>query len=171
MRDSDFREHLANQTKDGKREWIYPTIIKGKFYKYRNFLSWFLLALFFSAPFIKIGEYPLLLLNVLERRFVIFGQPFWPQDFLFFVFTALTFLVFIVLFTVVFGRVLCGWACPQTIFMEMVFRKIENWIEGNSIQQKKLNQMPWNSEKIAKKSVKHSLFYLISFLISFLYST
>ena len=166
MRDSDFREHLANQTKDGKREWIYPTIIKGKFYKYRNFLSWFLLALFFSAPFIKIGEYPLLLLNVLERRFVIFGQPFWPQDFLFFVFTALTFLVFIVLFTVVFGRVWCGWACPQTIFMEMVFRKIENWIEGNSIQQKKLNQMPWNSEKIAKKSVKHSLFYLSSFLIS-----
>lgn len=166
MGDDDFREQLANQTKEGKREWIYPSIIKGKFYKYRNYLSWFLLALFFSAPFIKVGEYPFLLLNILERKFVIFGQPFWPQDFLFFVFTVLTFLVFIVLFTVVFGRVWCGWACPQTIFMEMVFRKIENWIEGNASQQKKLSKMPWNFEKILKKSIKHGLFYLISFIIS-----
>lgn len=166
MGDDDFREQLANQTKEGKREWIYPSIIKGKFYKYRNYLSWFLLALFFSAPFIKIGDYPFLLLNILERKFVIFGQPFWPQDFLFFVFIALTFLVFIVLFTVVFGRVWCGWACPQTIFMEMVFRKIENWIEGNTSKQKKLNKMPWNFEKITKKSTKHGLFYLLSFTIS-----
>lgn len=166
MGDNDFREQLANQSKSGKPEWIYPSIIKGKFYAYRNYLSWFPLALFFASPFIKIGDYPLLLLNVLERKFVIFGQPFWPQDFLFFVITVLTFLVFIVLFTVVFGRVWCGWACPQTIFMEMVFRKIENWIEGNSIQQKKLNEMPWNSKKILKKFTKHGLFYLISFLIS-----
>lgn len=119
-----FREHLANVTDSGKRIWIYPKIIKGVFYKYRTYLSWFLLGFFFLAPFVKIGGYPLLLLNVFERKFVIFGQPFWPQDFYVFVFLALTILVFIVLFTVVFGRVWCGWACPQTIFMEMVFRKI-----------------------------------------------
>lgn len=161
-----FRDHVYNQSADGKRQWIYPKIIKGKFYKYRTYLSWVLLGFFFVAPFIKIGDYPFLLLNVLERKFVIFGQPFWPQDFFVFVFLTLTFLVFIVLFTVVFGRVWCGWACPQTIFMEMVFRKIENLIEGNANKQKKLDAMPWNREKIVKKTLKHSIFYLISFLIA-----
>ncbi len=161
-----FREHLANVTDSGKRIWIYPKIIKGAFYRYRTYLSWFLLAFFFLAPFIKIGGYPLLLLNVFERKFVIFGQPFWPQDFHVFVFLALTLLVFIVLFTVVFGRVWCGWACPQTIFMEMVFRKIENWIEGNANKQKKLDAMPWNREKIFKKGAKHFVFLLISFIIA-----
>jgi cytochrome c oxidase accessory protein FixG len=161
-----FRDHVGHQTKDGKREWIFPKIIKGKFYKYRTYFSWFLLAFFFAAPFVKIGGYPLLLLNILERKFVIFGQPFWPQDFFLFVVLALTFLVFIVVFTVVFGRVWCGWACPQTIFMEMVFRKIENLIEGNANKQKKLKAMPWNSEKIFKKSLKHGVFFLISMVIS-----
>jgi cytochrome c oxidase accessory protein FixG len=161
-----FREHLANVTEGGKRIWIYPKIIKGAFYRYRTYLSWFLLAFFFLAPFIKIGGYPLLLLNVFERKFVVFGQPFWPQDFHVFVFLTLTLLVFVVLFTVIFGRVWCGWACPQTIFMEMVFRKIENWIEGNANKQKKLDKMPWNAEKIFKKSTKHSIFFLISFVIA-----
>lgn len=161
-----FREHLANVTQEGKRIWIYPKIIKGAFYKYRTYLSWFLLAFFFLAPFIKIGGYPMLLLNVFERKFVIFGKPFWPQDFHVFVFLALTLLVFIVLFTVIFGRVWCGWACPQTIFMEMVFRKIENLIEGNANKQKKLDAMPWNREKILKKGTKHFVFFMVSFLIA-----
>ena len=161
-----FREHLSNVTDSGKRIWIYPKIIKGAFYRYRTYLSWFLLAFFFLAPFVKIGGYPLLLLNIFERKFVIFGQPFWPQDFVVFVFLALTSLVFIVLFTVIFGRVWCGWACPQTIFMEMVFRKIENWIEGNANKQKKLDAMPWNREKILKKGAKHFVFLFISFVIA-----
>ena len=161
-----FRDHVGHQTKEGKREWIYPKIIKGKLYKYRTYFSWVLLAFFFAAPFVKIGGNEFLLLNFFQRKFVIFGQPFWPQDFHVFVFLALTLLVFIVLFTVVFGRVWCGWACPQTIFMEMVFRKIENLIEGNANKQKKLDAMPWNSEKIFKKSLKHTVFFIISFLIS-----
>jgi cytochrome c oxidase accessory protein FixG len=165
-REENFRDHVGNQTADGKREWIYPKIIKGKLYKYRTYFSWFLLAFFFAGPFIKIGKYPLLLLNFIERKFVIFGQPFWPQDFFVFVILTLTFLVFIVVFTVVFGRVWCGWACPQTIFMEMVFRKIENLIEGNANKQKKLYAMPWNREKIFKKSLKHTVFFAVSFAIS-----
>ncbi len=164
--EEEFRDHVGHQTKEGKREWIYPKIIKGKFYKYRTYFSWFLLAFFFIAPFVKINGYQLLLLNFIERKFVIFGQPFWPQDFFLFVVLALTFLVFIVVFTVVFGRVFCGWACPQTIFMEMVFRKIENLIEGNANKQKKLDAMPWNAEKITKKTLKHTVFFAVSFLIS-----
>ncbi|MFY0643978.1 MAG: cytochrome c oxidase accessory protein CcoG [Bacteroidia bacterium] len=161
-----FREHLANVSDSGKRIWIYPKIIKGYFYRYRTYLSWFLLTFFFVAPFVKVGGYPLLLLNVFERQFVIFGKPFWPQDFFIFVLFGLTGVIFIVLFTVVFGRVWCGWACPQTIFMEMVFRKIENWIEGNANKQRKLDAMPWNTEKILKKGAKHTVFFLISFIIS-----
>ncbi|MCB9260890.1 MAG: cytochrome c oxidase accessory protein CcoG [Flavobacteriales bacterium] len=161
-----YREHLANVTQKGKRIWIYPKIIRGKLYKIRSYLSWFYLAFFFAGPFIKINGNPLLLLNVMKRQFVIFGQPFWPQDFLLVVLLLLSLVVFIVLFTVIYGRVFCGWACPQTIFMEMVFRKIENLIEGNSVKQKKLNAMPWNREKITKKSLKFVAFFGISFLIA-----
>ncbi len=166
QRTENFREHLGNVTEKGKRIWLYPKIIKGKWYKYRNYLSYVLLALLFSGPFLRINGKPLLMLNVLERKFIIFGSPFWPQDFYIFAFGLVTAILFVVLFTVIFGRVWCGWACPQTIFMEMVFRKIENWIEGNSTQQKKLDEMPWNREKILKKGSKHFIFYLISFLIA-----
>ena len=145
---------------------MYPQIIKGKLYHYRDMVSYGLLILLFSSPFIKINGEQMILLNVMERKFVFFGVIFWPQDFYLFVLALLTFMVFIVMFTAIFGRVWCGWACPQTIFMEMVFRKIENWIEGDWIHQQKLNQAPLSFEKIAKKTAKHSIFILISFLIS-----
>ncbi len=164
---SDFRDHIPSVTDDGKkRKWMYPRIIKGKLFLYRDILSYILLLLLFTAPFIKINGEQLILLNVLERKFVFFGVIFWPQDFYLFVLALLTFIVFIVMFTAIFGRVWCGWACPQTIFMEMVFRKIENWIEGDYIAQKKLNEGPLTAEKILKKGVKHSIFLFISFLIS-----
>jgi cytochrome c oxidase accessory protein FixG len=164
---NNFRDHSSTLTADNKRRrWIYPKIIKGKLYQYRNVVSYLLLGLLFASPFIKFNGEQLVLLNVLERKFVFFGVIFWPQDFYLFVLALLSFLVFIVLFTVVFGRVWCGWACPQTIFMEMVFRKIEIFIEGDHIRQKKLNEGPWNAEKILKKTAKHFIFLLISFLIA-----
>ncbi|HUH33670.1 MAG TPA: cytochrome c oxidase accessory protein CcoG, partial [Daejeonella sp.] len=106
------------------------------------------------------------LLNILERKFVFFGVVFWPQDFYLFVVATLIFLVFIVLFTAVFGRIWCGWACPQTIFMEMVFRKIEVLIEGDAIKQRKLDASPLSFEKAFKKGLKHSIFLFISFFIA-----
>jgi cytochrome c oxidase accessory protein FixG len=162
-----FRNHIPSITDTGnKRKWMYPQIIKGKLYHYRNLVSYFLLALLFSSPFIKINDEQMILMNIIERKFVFFGIIFWPQDFYLFVLALLTFMVFIVLFTAIFGRVWCGWTCPQTIFMEMVFRKIENWIEGDWIHQQKLNQGPLNIEKVAKKMAKHTIFIIISFLIS-----
>lgn len=148
------------------RKWIYPRIIKGTFYKYRSAVSYFFLALLFAAPFLKLNGEQLVLLNVLERKFVFFGVIFWPQDFYLFVLGLLTFIVFVVLFTVVFGRVFCGWVCPQTIFLEMVFRKIENLIEGDYLKQQKLDQAPLSVEKVAKKTLKHGIFLLISFFIA-----
>src|SRR4051812_1246352 len=81
--------------------------------------------LFFATPFLRISGQPVLLLNVIDRQFVILGQVFWPQDIFLFVLASLVFTVCIVLFTIAFGRIFCGWICPQTIFMEMVFRRIE----------------------------------------------
>lgn len=164
--DQTFRDSIATVDESGKRKWIYPKKPKGKLYQARTWVSIFLLAILFSGPFIRIGGHPLLLLDVINRKFVIFGQVFWPQDFYIFVLIMLAFVIFVVLFTVIFGRIFCGWICPQTIFMEMVFRKIEYWIEGNFKHQKRLNDGPWNAEKIRKKTLKHSIFFFISFLIS-----
>ena len=161
-----FRDHLATVNEDGKRNWIYPKKPSGRFYKARNVVAVFLLAFFFSGPFITINGNPLLLLNILERKFVIFGVAFWPQDLHLLVFGMLTFILFIVLFTAIFGRIWCGWACPQTIFMEMVFRRIEYWIEGDASAQIRLNRQDWNFDKIRKKVSKHAIFFGMAFLIS-----
>jgi hypothetical protein len=146
--DQEYRDHISTVDSKGKRVWVYPKKPQGKYHTYRIIVAIFLLALLFAGPFIKIGGQPFILINIFERKFIIFGTPFWPQDFHLFALALISFVVFIVLFTVVFGRVWCGWACPQTIFMEMVFRKIEFWIEGDANQQRRLDQMPWNSEKI-----------------------
>lgn len=167
--DQSFRDSIATVSKEGKRLWIYPKKPKGKLYNYRTWFSYLLLGIFFSGPFIKIGGQPLLLLNFLERKFIILGLAFWPQDFHLFLMATVTFVVFVVLFTVVFGRVWCGWACPQTVFMEMVFRKIEYLIEGDARAQKKLNSAPMSAQKFFKKTLKHTVFIGIALLIGNLF--
>jgi len=163
-----FRDALASVREDGKRNWVYPKKVKGFFYKYRTYLSWLLLAILFAGPFIKVDGRPYMLFNIFERKFIIFGAAFWPQDTHLLIFLLLIFFVFVILFTVVFGRVWCGWACPQTLFMEMVFRKIEYIIEGDANNQKALNEGPWTGEKIWKKGLKLSIFGFISLLIGHL---
>lgn len=161
-----FRDHISTVDEKGKRIWVYPKMPKGIFHNRRMILSIILLSFLFATPHLYINGEPLILLNIIERKFVFFGQVFWPQDLYIFAFTMILVLVFIILFTVVFGRIFCGWVCPQTIFMEMVFRKIEYWIEGDWTHQKKLNKQPWNKEKILKKTSKHVIFFIISFLIA-----
>lgn len=161
----EFRDHIATVDQRGKRIWIYPKKPNGYYYNIRSILAWVLLALLFGMPFIKINGDPFMLFNILERRFIIFGIHFMPQDFYLFVIAMLILMVFIVLFTVVFGRLFCGWVCPQTIFMEMVFRKIEYWIEGDANAQKRLNNADWTTEKILKKTSKQAIFFGISVLI------
>ncbi len=161
-----FRDSVATISKEGKRNYINPKKPKGRLYNLRTRFSIFYLLVFFSLPFIKLNDEPLLMFNVLERKFIIFGMVFWPQDFFIFGIGMLTFIVFVILFTVIFGRIFCGWACPQTIFMEMVFRKIEYWIDGDASQQKLLRKMPWNGEKIRKRVIKFVAFFSISFIIA-----
>ena len=164
--DQSFRDSVATITKEGNRNYISPQKPKGKMYNVRSYFSYFYLVLFFTLPFLKIGGEPVFLINILERKFILFGKIFWPQDFFIFAIGLLTFVVFVILFTVAFGRLFCGWACPQTIFMEMVFRKIEFWIEGDATQQRKLKAMPWNTEKLLKRGAKIVVFFSLSFLIA-----
>lgn len=161
-----FRDSIGTINEEGKRSWVYPKKPVGKLYEYRKLVSYVLLIFLFGAPFIHINGNQFLMFNVLERRFNIFGFPFWPQDFHLFVIIMITGVVFVVLFTVAFGRLFCGWICPQTIFMEMVFRRIEYWIEGDRGKQMRLDKMPWNAEKLRKRSIKWSIFFVISFLIA-----
>jgi cytochrome c oxidase accessory protein FixG len=162
----DFRNRLATADKQGRRRWLFPKKVDGKWFVRRTHVSWLLLGLMFIGPFIEINGNPLLMFNVVERRFSILGQIFWPQDAAIFAIAMLLFLMGIVVFTTAFGRLWCGWTCPQTILMEMVFRKIEYAIEGDSDTQKALQRAPWSRQKILKKTTKHTIFFALSFLIS-----
>lgn len=164
--DEKFRASLATVDEQGHRVWVYPKRPSGFYHNARIVVTAILLGLLFAGPFLKIAGQPLLLLNIFERKFVIFGQAFWPQDFFLLAVTLITFFVFIILFTVVFGRIWCGWMCPQTLFMEMVFRKIEYLIEGDMAAQRRLARAPWTFDKLWKKSAKHVVFLLISVLIA-----
>ncbi len=161
-----FRDSIATVNADGKRVWVFPKKPKGKWLNRRKIISFFLLFVLISSPFIKIDGVPFIQFDLINRKFILFFQVFWPQDLYLFALALVIGIIFVVFFTIIFGRIFCGWFCPQTIFMEMVFRKIEYWIEGDWTYQKKLDSQPWNREKIFKKSLKHLIFLAVSFFIS-----
>ncbi|ULQ50829.1 cytochrome c oxidase accessory protein CcoG [Flavihumibacter fluvii] len=164
--DISFRDRLATIDERGKRKWIFAQKPKGHFTNLRTYVSWGFFLLFLSLPFIEMNGRPFFLFNIPDAKFIIFGKVFWPQDFFIFGLTMVSFVIFIVLFTAAFGRLFCGWVCPQTIFMEMVFRKLEYLIEGDASTQRLLKNGPWNTEKIVKKVSKHLVFFLMSFIIA-----
>ena len=162
-----FRDSIGTINATGDRNFIKPKKPKGNLTNKRGLVAAGLLVFMFAAPWLRINGQPFLMLDVLERQFVIFGNIFWPQDSHLLVFALLTGVVFILVFTVIFGRLFCGWMCPQTIFMEHVFRKIEYWIEGDRGQQIKLEKLPWsNPEKLRKKGLKAVVFWVMAFIIS-----
>lgn len=161
-----FRAELASIAPDGKRKWIYARKPNGVLYRLRTILSWFLLAFLLLSPFVKVGGKQFLLFNLVDREFVFFGMPFWPNDFYLVALMFLTGVVTIVLFTATLGRLWCGWLCPQTIFLEMVFRKIEWLIDGPPKEQAQRDAGPWNWDRIWRWSLKVTVFFAISFLIA-----
>lgn len=161
-----FRDRIATIDESGKRKWIYAYQPKGKFYNIRTILSVLYFLIFFGLPFVEIDGRPLFQFNIPEAKFIIFGKIFWPQDFFIFGLTMVTFVFFIVLFTAAFGRLFCGWACPQTNFMEMMFRRVEYWVLGDAPAQRQLKNAPWTGNKIFKLGLKHVLFFLLSFIIA-----
>lgn len=165
-KNEEFRDHLATVTEEGKRIWIYPKKPSGKFHRLRVIVAIALLAVLFLVPFIEVNGHPFMLLDLLGRKFILFGIAFGPHDFHLFVLTIIGLIISIFLFTVVYGRLFCGWVCPQTIFMEMVFRKVEYLIEGDANKQRALNKAPWTGSKIFKKTLKHGIFFILAFAIA-----
>ena len=161
----DFRDHLATADKLGHRQWIYAKKPSGTWTQRRTWVAVILIGIMFAGPFVHINGNPLLMMNIVERRFSILGQLFWPQDAVIFAVAMLTFLTGIILFTTAFGRLWCGWTCPQTVMMEMVFRKIEYLIEGDSLAQRALAAAPWTGRKLFKKTLKLGIFFALSFII------
>lgn len=163
--DISYRDKISTVGTDGKRVYIYPKKPKGRFTTWRNIVGAFFMLALVLFPLIKIHGEPLVMLNFLERKFIIFGAIFWPQDTFIMMLMMVSFLVFILLFTATFGRLFCGWVCPQTIFLELIFRRIEFWIDGDGHKQRKLAQQPWNAEKIRKRVLKWIIYYIISFAL------
>lgn len=165
--EENFRDRSALIGKDGSRVWMYPKSVKGFYHRYRVIIGLGLLAVFFILPFIKVYGEPFFLFNVIERKFIIFTVIFWPQDSYLFFLLMISMIIFIILFTVTYGRLWCGWTCPQTILMEIVYRKIEYFIEGSAAKQRELNASPWSFRKFRIKTTKHAAFMLVSYSISF----
>src|SRR6218665_18119 len=161
-----YADRISTADSKGKRKWIYALQPKGKFYKRRSLVSAVYLVLFFLLPFVRVGDSPLFMFDFPHATFILFGKVFLPQDFMLLGVGMITVLVFIIVFTLVFGRVFCGWACPQTIFMEMVFRKIEYWIEGPAQKQAVADRKTWTTDLYIRKVVKHLVFFILSFCIA-----
>jgi len=150
-----------------KRRWIYPREIKGKWTRIRRVLFYaVLLPMLFVLPWIKIGGQQAVIFDVPARRVALFGQLFFPQDtfFLFLILVLLALALF--LFTSLWGRIWCGFACPQTVFIEGLFRPIELWLEGTARVRKKRDKGPRNFDYWWRKVVKHAVFLLVAQAIS-----
>lgn len=160
-----FRDHLTTITEDGKANAIIPTKPKGKWFNRRAALAIAYYAVFFSLPFVFVNGRPLFLFDVMNGKFVLFGQAFWPQDFLTFGMIMLAGIVFIALFTVAFGRIFCGWICPQTIFMEMLFRRVDYIVLGDAAKHRMWKREPWTSKKIGVYSLRYGIYAVLSFII------
>lgn len=164
--DNSFRDSISTIDESGKRIYVNPKQPKGRFYNRRLIVGWSLLGILFLVPFIKMNGHPLFLFDVIQRKFILFGVHFWPQDSYLFAIAMISLLVGIVLFTAVYGRLWCGWTCPQTVFMEILFRPIEFLIDGDAKAQQKLRERSWDFEKIWKRVTKNFVFMVLSILIT-----
>lgn len=164
-----YRDHLATVDAKGRRKWVFAQKPHGKWYRRRSLVSLLFFALFAGIPFIYVNGQPFVQFNIPEARFIIFSKIFWPQDFFIFGLGMVTFVVSVILFTAAFGRLFCGWICPQTIFMEMLFRKVEYWIIGDGPKQKSIRQGQKTAAIRLKITLKHVIFFALSFVIANLF--
>ncbi|HVW27394.1 MAG TPA: cytochrome c oxidase accessory protein CcoG [Polyangiaceae bacterium] len=152
---------LPTLNDDGTRRWIRPRLFQGRFYKRRRALAWALMALFTALPFVRIAGKPAILLDVVHRQFTVLGRTFLPTDGALLMLLLLSIFVGIMLMTAVAGRVWCGWACPQTVYMEFLFRPIERLIDGDLAARRK-----GSSPSDARRVLKHATFFALSAVVA-----
>jgi cytochrome c oxidase accessory protein FixG len=156
------RDFVTTIRADGSRLFLHPADARGFWTLARRWSAWLLVAIYLALPWIPVGGYPAVFLDIGARRFHLFGFTLAFQDvwLLFFAITGLGFSLFFI--TSLLGRVWCGWACPQTVFLEHVFRRVERWLEGDAVARRKLDAAPWTNSKIARRAVKQVVFILLS---------
>jgi cytochrome c oxidase accessory protein FixG len=154
---------------DGSRRDIHPADVHGRFTISRRLVAWVLIAVYLLLPWIPVNGAPAVFLDVAERRFHFFGFTLAAQDMwlLFFGVSGLGFALFFL--TALFGRLWCGWACPQTVFLEHVFRRIERWIDGDATQRRASAVAPLTAAKAVRAVIKHGLYFLVALLITHLF--
>ena len=157
---------LTTLTKDGKRRWLYPVETRGGYFRARRILAWFFILVFLAIPLIPINGKPALMLDFVHREFAIFGLIFYPTDTILLMVFLIGILLTVVLITALLGRVWCGWACPQTVYLEFLFRPLERWIEGAEHVRKRRNEGPRNWDWMWRKSLKLGVFLGISAVLS-----
>lgn len=152
--------------RDGKRNFVHPADVSGRFVRARYAVFALLIAIWALLPWIDVGGHPAVYLDVEERHFYLFGGTFNAQDFwlVFFLLTGIALLLILV--TTVLGRVWCGWACPQTVFLEGIFRRIERLVEGPRNMRIKRNEGPLTFEKVWRKALKHVLFVVVALFVA-----
>lgn len=160
------KERLSSTNQDGSRRYIYPSFVKGYFKNLHTVVYSFLLIFFLTLPWITINGQQALFLDVAHRKFTFFGLTLWAHDAPLLALVFISFVLIAGLVTSLFGRIWCGWACPQTVFIDFVYRRIERWIEGSAKDQEKLDSGPWTVNKVMKKTLKWSLFLIISLIIT-----
>ena len=163
----ELHEHrLTTVDKAGHRVYVHPEEVSGVYKNRRLIVYIFLVVIYIVVPWIRVNGQQMFLLNLPERKFVLFGQLFWGHDapFLLFFFGLFVFLIAVI--TAIWGRIWCGWACPQTVFIDVLFRKIETLVEGNSFRRKSLDLAPWSTQKIFKRALKHFLYGVVSWILA-----
>lgn len=163
------RDFVTTIREDGSRLFLHPADARGRFTAWRRWSGWLLIAIYLALPWIPVGGHPAVFLDIADRRFHLFGFTLAFQDtwLMFFGITGLGFSLFFV--TALLGRVWCGWACPQTVFLEHVYRRVERWLEGDAVERRKLDAAPWTAGKFAKRAAKQMVFFAISALIAHLF--
>src|SRR4051812_81036 len=167
--ESPRHESVSTILADGSRRFLFPADAHGRFARWRRISALALIGFYLSLPWIKINGHPAVFLDVASRRFHLFGLTLAAQDLwlIFFVISGLGFTLFFV--TALLGRVWCGWACPQTVFLDHVYRRIERWVEGDAVKRRALAQAPWSVNKVIRRTVKHALYLIVSAAITHLF--
>ena len=163
------RDSVTTIRDDGSRFFLHPADSRGFWTRARRISAWFLIVIYLGLPWVPVGGYPAVFLDIAERRFHLFGYTLAFQDvwLLFFGITGLGFSLFFI--TSLLGRVWCGWACPQTVFLDHVFRRVERWIEGDALARRQLDAAPWTGVKVIKRTLKQMVFVLLAAVITHLF--
>ncbi len=159
-------ERLATTDEHGHRVYLYPEDVQGKWKNRRTIFSWALLFAYLVLPWIYINQKPLLMIDILKREFTFFGSTLYGVEPIFFFLVLAAGLFFIAFTTSTLGRVWCGWACPQTVFIQTIFSKVESLIEGKSRKRRELDLAGMSFQKVSKKILKWIIFTIISLHIA-----